>query len=109
MPQYKYDYLVEVPDRAGSLAKRLAARPAHLAKLQPRIDAGQIVFGGATLSSHPAEGEGFDMNGSVMLIRANSEDEVREIVLDDEYAKQGLWELKELKITPFRCAVRTAL
>lgn len=109
MPQYKYDYLVTVPDRAGSLATRLAARPAHLSKLQPRIDAGQIVFGGATLSSHPTEGEGPDMNGSVMLIRANSEDEVREVVLDDEYAKQGLWELKELKIIPFRCAVRTAL
>lgn len=106
---YKYDFLVTIFDHPGGLPKRIAARPAHLAKLKPRIESGQVVFGGAILSKQPGEGESPDMTGSVMLIKANSEEEVREIVLDDEYAKQGLWNLDAIEIRAFRCAVRTAL
>ena len=44
-----------------------------------------------------------------MLIKANSEDEVREWVNGDEYVKQGAWNVDKMTIVPFRCAVRTAL
>lgn len=58
------EYLVTIPDHANSLDKRLAARPAHLANLKPHIESGKVVFGGASLSKHPAEGESPDMTVS---------------------------------------------
>jgi hypothetical protein len=57
----QFEYLVSIPDHANSLSKRLAARPAHLANLKPHIESGKVVFGGATLSKQPGEGEAAEM------------------------------------------------
>lgn len=57
----QHEYLVTIPDHANSLSKRLAARPAHLANLKPYIESGKVVFGGASLSRQPGEGEAPDM------------------------------------------------
>ncbi|KAK7903039.1 hypothetical protein LTR67_001056 [Exophiala xenobiotica] len=103
------EWLVHVPDFPGALDKRLAARPTHLGNLKPAIEAGKVVFGGATLSKQPAEGDAPDMTGSVMLIKADSEEEVRKTLEEDPYTKGGAWDVKNAKIWPFRCAVRTAL
>lgn len=84
-------------------------RAAHLEKLTPHVKSGDVVFGGATLSAHPNEGESPDMTGSVMLIKAESEEKVREWVGNDEYAKGGVWDLKNMQVVPFRCAVRVAM
>ena len=105
----KNEYLVILPDHANSLQKRLAVRPKHLEKLTPHIQSGDVVFGGATLSGHPKEGEQADMTGSAMLIKAESEEAVREWISGDEYTKGGVWNVDEIKIYPFRCAIRTAM
>lgn len=105
----KNEYLVIVPDHADSLQKRLAVRPKHFEELTPHIEAGNIVFGGATLSRHPKDGETPDMNGSAMLIQAESEEAVREWLANDAYSKGGVWNVDAAKIYPFRCAVRTAM
>lgn len=110
MSTYKYEYLVTIPDHVdGGLQKRLDARPTHLKNLTPRVEAGQVVFGGATLSSQPKEGEAPAFTGSAMLVKANSEEEVRKIVEGDIYAEKGAWDLSKMTIVPFKCAVRTAL
>lgn len=106
---YKYEWLVTVPDKPSALQNRLAARPAHLANLKPRIESGQVVFGGAMLGKQPQEGETPAMEGSVMLFKTNSEEEVWEMLRNDEYAKQGAWDVEKATVIPFRCAVRTAL
>jgi uncharacterized protein YciI len=103
------EWLVQIPDHPNALEKRLAVRADHLNGLKPKIDAGIVVFGGATLSKQPSEGEGPDMTGSVMLIKANTEEEVREFLENDPYTKGGAWNPKEAKIWPFKCAVRSAL
>jgi len=105
----KYEWLVQIPDHPSSLEKRLAVRAAHLEALKPNIDSGTVVFGGATLSKQPAEGEVLDMTGSVMLIKAESEEKVREFLRGDAYTKGGAWDVDKAKIWPFRCAVRTAM
>jgi uncharacterized protein YciI len=105
----KKEYLVILPDHANSLHKRVAVRPKHLEKLTPYVQAGDVVFGGATLSAHPKEGEQPDMTGSAMLIKAESEEALREWLASDEYTKGGVWNLDEVKIYPFRCAIRTAM
>ena len=55
------EYLVTIPDHENALEKRLGARPAHLENLKPHIESGKVVFGGASLSRHPKEGETPDM------------------------------------------------
>jgi uncharacterized protein YciI len=105
----KNEYLVIVPDHANALPKRLAVRPKHFEGLAPHIESGNVVFGGATLSRQPAEGETLDMNGSAMLIKAESEEAVRAWLANDAYSKGGVWNVDEAKIYPFRCSVRTAL
>jgi uncharacterized protein YciI len=104
-----YEWLVHIPDFPGALDKRLAVRPKHLSNLKPSIEAGQVVFGGALLSKQPAEGEAPDMVGSFMMIKAESEEKVREWIENDAYTKGGAWDAKNAKIYPFRCAVRTAM
>jgi uncharacterized protein len=105
----KNEYLVLLPDNPNSLQNRLAVRAKHFEKLAPHVQSGDVVFGGAILSAHPKEGEQPDMTGSAMLIKAESEEAVREWVAGDEYTKGGVWNLGEVKIYPFRCAVRTAM
>lgn len=109
MSQFKYEYFVTIPDVPNAPEKRLAARPAHLANLKAKIESGQVVFGGATLSKQPEDGEAPQMTGSAMLIKGNSEEEVREMLMNDEYVKQGAWDISKAVITPFKCAIRTPL
>lgn len=104
-----YEYFVQIPDHPNALDKRLAARPTHLANLKPHIDSGKVVFGGATLSRQPNDGEAPDMTGSAMLIKADSVEEVKQFLENDAYTKGGAWDPSKAVITPFRCAVRTAL
>ncbi|KAI1616657.1 hypothetical protein EDD37DRAFT_67709 [Exophiala viscosa] len=103
------EWLVRIPDFPGALQKRLEARPQHLAGVKPKVAAGTAVFGGATLSKQPASGEAPDMTGSVMLYKANSEEEIREQLENDPYTKAGVWDVKNAQIWPFRCAVRTPM
>ena len=105
----KKEFLVILPDHANSLQKRLAVRAKHFEKLTPHLQSGDLVFGGATLSGHPNEGEQPDMTGSAMLIKGESEEAVREWVANDVYSTSGVWNVDEIKIYPFRCAVRTAM
>ncbi|KIV88537.1 hypothetical protein PV10_08213 [Exophiala mesophila] len=104
-----YEWVVQIPDLPGALDKRMAARPAHLANLKPLIDEGIVVFGGAQLSTQPKEGEAPAMMGSIMMMKAESEEKVREFIEKDAYTVGGAWDAKNAKIFPFRCAVRTAM
>lgn len=109
MASPKFEWLCQVPDKSNALQNRLAARPEHLKDLKPRIDSGVVVFGGATLSEQPA-GEGTPaMNGSVLLIKADTKEEVLQILKNDPYTKNGAWDVENATITPFKSAVRTAL
>lgn len=103
------EWLVHIPDHPNALEKRLAVRPQHLSALKPKVDAGIVVFGGATLSKQPGEGEGPDMTGSFMLIKANTEEEVRQTLEADPYTQGGAWDVKNAKIFPFKCAVMTPM
>jgi len=109
MSSSQKEWLVQIPDKPNSLQKRLGARPDHLKNIKPKVDAGQIAFGGATLSKHPAEGETPDMTGSVMLVKAETKEEVIELLESDVYTKQGAWDVDNATITAFKTAIRTAL
>lgn len=46
------------------------------------------------------------MMGSVMLVTADSEEEVRRLAAEDVYTKSGVWDIERITIWPFRTAVR---
>ncbi len=72
---------------AGAEARRQAARPAHLAGLQPLLAASRIRLGGAILDA--PEGR---MIGSIMAVTALDEAAARALAEDDPYAREGVWQ-----------------
>ncbi|MCJ1473384.1 hypothetical protein MMC13_002035 [Lambiella insularis] len=106
----QYDYLVQIPDHPNAQQHRMRHLSAHLSYNKPQIAAGQLVLSGPTLAAHPKSADEVPaMTGSVLLFRAGSEAEVWELVKENPYAKEGVWDVDGTVVTPFRCAVRTAL
>jgi hypothetical protein len=64
------------------------------------------VFGGASLDEPVKEGEGPKINGSVMIVCADSKEDVMKFVESDVYADSKVWDLSKVcKRLPLRtCA-----
>ncbi len=71
----------------GAEARRLAARPGHLAGLQPLLAAGRVRLGGAILDA--PEGR---MVGSIMAVTAPDEAAARALAEADPYTREGVWQ-----------------
>lgn len=104
-----YDWLVQTPANANDLENRINTRPAHLEHNKPLIESGILVWGGPALAHHPGAGEDLPITGSIMCMRAASEEEVRERLRNDPYSKVGFWYPEQAVITPMRCVVRKPL
>ena len=105
-----YDWLVQTPANSEDLENRINTRPAHLEHNKPLIEAGILVWGGPSLATHPQTAEdNLLITGSVMCIRAESEEAVRTIIRNDPYAKVGFWNAEGAVVTPMRCVVRRPL
>ncbi|KAJ3479708.1 hypothetical protein NLG97_g8250 [Lecanicillium saksenae] len=106
----KFEFLVIVPDKPGSLQKRLEVRAQHLAAAKPHVEAGTYRMGGAVLNSVPkaADPSTFDFHGSSFVAVAESKEEVLEQLKNDVYVTSGVWDLEKAQIFPFICAFRTA-
>ncbi|RII14397.1 hypothetical protein CUC08_Gglean003976 [Alternaria sp. MG1] len=104
------EWLVIVPDHAGALQKRIASRPKHLEGLKAdRED--MWLWGGAMLEEPIKEGDTNPpkMKGSACLIGAKTREEVVERLKQDQYVKDGVWNVDEAQIIPFKSALRKAL
>jgi uncharacterized protein YciI len=77
-------------DAPGAQEKRPAVRPAHLAHLQPLVDAGRV----------PLAGPFLDKTGSLIVLEADSLDDAWAIVARDPYVCDGVFNQVEVK--PFR-------
>ncbi|PGH16431.1 hypothetical protein AJ79_01762 [Helicocarpus griseus UAMH5409] len=105
----KNEFLVIVPDKEGTLQKRIEVRGTHIANLGPIIDSGFLKVGGAMLQSHPEEGQTPQMKGSMLVVVAESPEAVREQLSKDVYATSGVWDIENMQITPFKSAIRLPL
>ncbi|KAI9594439.1 hypothetical protein BDF19DRAFT_423528 [Syncephalis fuscata] len=76
--------------------RRLAVRQAHLERAQEMKQRGEILFGGALLTSDD------QMNGSIIVFEATDEAQVRRWIADDPYVVGRVWD--KLDIKPFRLA-----
>jgi uncharacterized protein YciI len=81
----------------GALERRQRTRPTHLDSIQPLVDSGNVLVGGAMLS-----GTG-DMVGSMLLVEFPDRADVDVWLAQDPYVTGGVWQ--EVEVHPFRTAV----
>ena len=80
-----------------ALVRRQAVRPHHLDGIQPLVDAGNILVGGAMLDDDG------NMLGSVLLVDFPSRADLDAWIDHDPYVTDGVWQ--QIEVDPFRVAV----
>jgi uncharacterized protein len=81
----------------GARDRRLKAREAHLERIQPRVDAGEVLVGGAILDDDGG------MIGSVLLMDFETREALDDWLSTDPYITGDVWE--RVDVRPFRTAV----
>jgi uncharacterized protein len=91
-------YLVIAKDGTDPDApeRRARVREQHLKEVRPLVEAGRVRLGGALLYEER-------MIGSALLVEAESEAEVRALLEQDIYSREGVWQ--DVEVYPFRRAV----
>lgn len=87
-------------DQPGSLARRLAARPAHLQRLEALRDAGRLILAGphpAVDSEDPGDA-GF--SGSLVVAEFDSLEAARDWADQDPYVSAGVY--RQVAVKPFK-------
>ncbi|MFI5393662.1 MAG: YciI family protein [Myxococcota bacterium] len=82
------------PDAKG---RRAAVRPIHLENIQPFVDDGHVLVGGAMLD------EQGDMIGSTLVVEFDSRADLDAWITADPYVTGGVWD--QVEVHPFRPAV----
>ena len=93
-------YSVSSQDVENSLEKRLAARPAHLARLEVLKDQGRLLLAGphpATDTENPGDA-GF--TGSLVIAEFNSLEDAQAWADEDPYIEAGVYE--KVTVKPFK-------
>ncbi|KAM7207601.1 hypothetical protein V8F20_002079 [Naviculisporaceae sp. PSN 640] len=104
----KFEWLVVIPDFPGVQEKRIAVRPLHFAGLKPMLQSGTFQMGGAILNEVPKDDQpsSLDFAGSTVIAVAESREEILEILKNDVYVKEGVWDLSKVQMWPLKCAFR---
>ena len=93
-------YAVISQDAAGTLDKRLAARPQHLKRLEQLRDEGRLVLAGPppAIDSDDPGPAGF--TGSLVVAEFDSLEDARQWADTDPYLTAGVYE--QLSVKPFK-------
>lgn len=81
-------------DHPGSLERRLAARPAHLERMQPLVAAGNVVIAGPLLDADGTP------SGSLIVAEFESVEAARTWADADPYVAAGVY--AAVDVQPFR-------
>ena len=99
-------WLITIPAKITNPQLAQETRPSHIAHMKSLFDSGTIIFSGPTLKEHPKEpGQPPAITGSVWVIKAGSEDEVRQHARENPFAKVGIWDVKAAEVRPFILAL----
>lgn len=98
------EWIAIVYDKEGG--DRLGNRAAHLAAIPKNIANGSIVSAGAIFNQVPKEGEKPDFAGSVVNVIADTREEALEILKQDIYCKNGVWNMDNILLYPIGIAAR---
>ncbi|KAI0753530.1 hypothetical protein C8Q80DRAFT_1097556 [Daedaleopsis nitida] len=97
-------HILDIP-----LAQRAKHFAAHIERLKPFVESGAIIAAGALLPdgvvmSDPSSVE--RRNGSVVFLRAETAEEVWEILKNDPFYTSGeVWDISSIKVTPIMLGV----
>lgn len=93
-------YLIIGTDVANSLENRMAARPAHLARLQALADAERLKIAGPmpAIDSENPGAAGF--TGSVIIASFENLQQAQTWALDDPYLEAGVY--AKVEVRPFK-------
>lgn len=93
-------YVIFAQDTANSLEKRLAARPAHLARLQALRDEGRLLTAGPmpAVDSNDPGAAGF--TGSTVIAEFASLTEAQAWAENDPYVEAGVYQ--SVVVKPFK-------
>ncbi|BAK76530.1 YCII-related protein [Pseudogulbenkiania sp. NH8B] len=93
-------YAIIGQDQPGSLENRLAARPAHLARLQALQEQGRLLVAGPFPAIDSPDPGPAGFSGSLIVAEFASLDEARDWADADPYVAAGVYAQVEIK--PFR-------
>ncbi|KAK0519710.1 hypothetical protein OC834_007290 [Tilletia horrida] len=113
-PLNRYIIIAEDFSDKGALARRIEVRERHLEHARRGKMAGRIELGGALLRrdfteighDEPAL---YSMGGSVMIVRGESLEDVRQRLSQDEYILNGVWDISKLRVYPLVQAMESTL
>ncbi|RKF62029.1 putative ycii-related domain protein [Erysiphe neolycopersici] len=110
-PENLIEWLIIIPDQPEKLDKRMAVRTKHIEALGEGHKEGFWQMGGAYLKDLPSNKDGgsLKIQGSAMIARASSREEVLKRLKEDIYAQENIWDFEKVQIYPFKCAFRTVL
>ena len=93
-------YVIYSKDREDSLQSRLAARPAHVARLEALLDQGRLLLAGPRPALDTADPGPAGFLGSLVVAQFDSLAEAREWSDADPYVEAGVYE--SVEVTPFK-------
>lgn len=93
-------YAILGEDHPGSLAARMAARPAHLARLESLRDAGRLVLAGPHPAIDATDPGPAGFTGSLVVAEFASLEEAQAWAAADPYALEGVF--ARVTVKPFR-------
>lgn len=96
-------YAIEGHDGADVLARRLAARPAHLARLVALRDAGRLLVAGPCPAIDAEDPGPAGFSGSIVIARFDSLQDARAWADADPYVQAGVYARTDVR--PFRLAL----
>ena len=86
-------FAVWATDKAGMLEARQRVRDVHRARLRnPGTHPVRVLLGGATLDEGAAQ-----MNGTLLVVEADSADSVHRFVAEDPYMLEGVYATVEVR------------
>lgn len=91
-------YLIIGTDVENSLKNRMAARPAHLARLQALAESGRLKIAGPLPDSENPGQAGF--SGSVIIASFENLQQAQAWALEDPYLEAGVYASREVR--PFK-------
>ena len=93
-------YVLMGEDTAGSLERRLNARPGHLARLQALQDEGRLLTAGPLPAIDASDPGAAGYTGSLIIAQFDSIDDARAWADQDPYMLKGVFARVDIK--PFR-------
>ena len=93
-------FVLSCTDREGTLEKRLATRPAHLARLQQLDAEGRLIVAGAMPKDPSNPHAGF--YGSTMIVDFDSREALDAWLQDEPFLKEGVY--SHIDVKPFNKA-----